>query len=104
MNWDISIFNLINQYAGRNEYIDSIAIFFAKCLPYILAFILLVFLVKNFNKYLPLILRAVGAGVLARFVFAEIIRFIWEKPRPFIENNINLILEHSSSASFPSGH
>ena len=104
MNWNIIVFESINQYAGKSEYVDYLAIFFAKYLPYILAFALLIFLAKNFNKYLPLILRAVGAAILARFVFVEIIRFIWEKPRPFIENNVNLILEHSPSASFPSGH
>jgi len=104
MNFDIYIFELINQYAGKSEYVDYLAIFFAKYLPYILAFVLLIFLAKNFNKYLPLILRAVGAGILARFIFTEAIRLFWEKSRPFIENNVNQILEHSFSASFPSGH
>ena len=34
----------------------------------------------------------------------ELIRFFWERPRPFVENNITPLIEHAASASFPSGH
>ena len=49
-------------------------------------------------------LKALGTAVFARFVIVELIRFLWERPRPFIESNINLLLEHPATSSFPSGH
>ncbi|MFH1582227.1 MAG: phosphatase PAP2 family protein [bacterium] len=104
MNWNTSFFELINQYAGKSVCLDSLAIFFAEYLQYVLVFIFVILLIKNFDKYLPLILRIVAAGILARIIITEIIRLVWERPRPFIENNVNLILEHSPLASFPSGH
>jgi len=36
-------------------------------------------------------------------VIVELIRWIWQRPRPFVQNNVNLLLTHNASA-FPSGH
>jgi len=61
-------------------------------------------LTKDSKKYWPIIAQAILAAVLARFGITELIRFFWERPRPFIENNVNLLLSHSATGSFPSGH
>ena len=101
---DYLIFQTINSFAGKNIYLDSLGVFFAKYLGYILVFFLFSFLFKNFIKYWPVVIKALGTAVLSRFVIAELIRFFWHRPRPFIENNVNLLLDHSASPSFPSGH
>ena len=45
------------------------------------------------------------AGFLTRFVFTEVIRFFYNRPRPFeVLENINQLVTHSSGGSFPSGH
>jgi len=101
---DYFIFQKINQLAGRWEFLDALGIFFAKYLGYFLIFFLFLFLFKNFKKYWPMAIQGFSAAILARLGFTELIRFLWPKPRPFIENHINLLLSHSTSSSFPSGH
>ena len=98
------IFEKINSFVGKSVCFDSLAIFCAEYLGYVLIFILALFLLKNFKKYWLVMLKALGVAVFARFIIVELIRFLWERPRPFIENNINLLLEHPASPSFPSGH
>ncbi len=104
MNVDFYLFEKINQFAGRFPFLDNIAIFFAKYFEYFLIFFLLLFLIKNFKKYWLMIIQSFGAAILSRFVITNIIRWIWERPRPFVENNVNLLLSHDPSGSFPSGH
>lgn len=98
------IFEKINGLAGKSICFDSLAVFFAEYLGYILIFILFLFLLKNFKKYRIMVIKALGTAIFARFVIVELIRFIWYRPRPFIDHNVNLILEHPSTSSFPSGH
>ena len=79
-----------------------IIVFFAKYLGYILLAVFLVLFLKNRNPnfiFIPLI-----SAVLSRFVFTEIIRFFYFRPRPFVENGFNPLIEHAPTASFPSGH
>ncbi len=102
---DLYFFNLINQYAGQCKFLDNLAIFFAEYLQYIVVFLLLLFLLKDFKKYLRMVVSAIAAAILARFVITEIIRYFIPRIRPFIENNINLIINHDpDESSFPSGH
>lgn len=100
---DHLIFQQINNLALKNLYLDEVAIFCASFLGYILIGILFVFLIKNFKKYYKIVTLAFISGIFARFII-EIIRFIWNRPRPFISNSVNLLIRHSPSASFPSGH
>jgi len=100
---DLFIFQQINQFALKWLWFDTLAIFFAQYFEYILILCLLLFLLKNFKKYWPVIIQAFGAAILARLFIVNFIRWLWPRPRPFIENNVNLLLFHNA-ASFPSGH
>ncbi|MDP2864141.1 MAG: phosphatase PAP2 family protein [bacterium] len=100
---DLFIFQQINQLALRWLWLDTLAIFFAQYFEYILILCLLLFLLKNFKKYWPMIIQAFGAAILARLFIVNFIRWLWPRPRPFVENNVNLLLSHNT-ASFPSGH
>ncbi len=104
MNIDLYLFQYINGFAGKSVCLDSLAIFFAEYLQYFLIAALFVFLLKNFKKYLPMVMGGLAAAVLARFGIAEIIRFFWHRARPFVENNVSLLFNHENSYSFPSGH
>ncbi len=84
---------------------DGMAIFFAKYFEYILILVLLLFLVKNLKKYWPMVVQAFSAAILSRFVITNIIRWLWQRPRPFVENHVNLLLNYNpTEPSFPSGH
>ena len=94
------LFRLINGLAGKYPILDSLAVFLAEYLGYILAF--LVFLI--FWKKHKVIIEAFLAGGIARLILAQIIRWLWPVSRPFVENEVNLLVYHDQTASFPSGH
>ena len=96
---DYFIFQQINNLAGQWTYLDAFGIFFAQYLAYILLFLLFLL----FWKKRKVIFQSLLAGFLAKFGLVELIRLFWLRPRPFIENEVNLLLEHNG-ASFPSGH
>jgi undecaprenyl-diphosphatase len=104
VNIDYLIFQKINNLAGRYLVVDNLAKFLATYFGYILIFILILYLLKSYKRYWKLIIEIILAGVLSRLVLTEIIRFFYKRPRPFVENNVNLLLNHSPSTSFPSGH
>lgn len=85
---------------------DSLMIFCAKYLVYLIVAgaVVVFFLIKN-KKERICYLFFVGASIfLSRIVFTELIRLIWHRPRPFLINHVTLLIEHSTSGSFPSGH
>lgn len=96
---DYFIFQQINNLAGQWTYLDALGIFFAEYLAYVLVVLLFFF----FWKEKKVIFQSLLAGFLARFGLVELIRLFWLRPRPFVGNEVNLLLEHNG-ASFPSGH
>ena len=96
---DYFIFQQINNLAGRWAYLDGLGVFLAEYLAY--ALIALLFFLFWRNK--RVIFQSLLAGIFARFFIIELIRLFWQRPRPFVENEVNLLLEHQE-ASFPSGH
>lgn len=104
MSLDFYVFQQINNLAGKWLLLDSLAVFFAKYLGYFLIFFFLLFLLKNFKKFWPMVIGAFSAAILARLVIVNIIRWLWPRARPFLENQVNLLLAKTPAASFPSGH
>lgn len=101
---DQIIFQKLNNLVGRWPVLDSLAAFSAEYLGYVLVFVLFIYFLRDQKKYKDVLIKSLLAAVFSRFFVTEIIRFFWERSRPFIENNVNLLLEHSASPSFPSGH
>ena len=101
---DFYIFQQINNLAGKYFRLDYSAIFFAEYSGYVLIACIFLFFLKNPKKYFPMAIAGLFAAILARFGIVEMIRFFWAKPRPFIENNVTLLLNRADTASFPSGH
>ena len=105
MNIDLFLTQFINQFAGKSACLDDTAIFFGKYFEYFLLFFLLLFLAKSFKKYWPMVVQAFSAAILSRFVITNIIRWLFPRPRPFVELHFNpLINQNPAEASFPSGH
>ena len=101
---DLFLFRTINQYAGRWPLFDNIGVFFAYYFEYFLIAFLVLLLLFRFGKYWKTVIFSFISAVLARFVFVGIIRWIWQRPRPFVENTVNLLVNYSAEPSFPSGH
>lgn len=105
MNIDLYLFNQINQFANKSVFLDNLAIFFARYFEYFLIFVLFLFLIKNFKKYWPMIIQSFLAAILARLGIVNFVRWLWPRPRPFVENHINLLFSYNpTEPSFPSGH
>ncbi len=59
----------------------------------------------NLKKNIEMVIFALASGVFSRFIIAEIIRFFYNRPRPFeVLDNVKQLVERSGWGSFPSGH
>lgn len=104
MNLDFLIFHFLNQFTKKYSFLDFLAIFFAQYFGYVLIFSLFLFLIKS-KKHWLMIFQSFLAAIFARFFLVEIIRFFYFRPRPFVENQVNLLFNYEpTKSSFPSGH
>ncbi|MDP2734585.1 MAG: phosphatase PAP2 family protein [bacterium] len=83
---------------------DNAIVFLGEYLGHILAAAFLVFWWENRKRFSRFLVESAAAAILSRGVVTELIRFLYEKPRPFVANNVEPLLEHAASPSFPSGH
>lgn len=98
------IFLFLNNFAGQSEILDATVVFFAQYLIFFLIAGALFFIFKSKeNRYQKLIF-ILGGAVFAWFI-SQGINILYPVARPFLEfPNINLLFEHGSYDSFPSGH
>ena len=97
---DYLLFQKINSWAGRWNWLDALGIFSAKYL----IFILVALVIFIFWRKRKVIIGTFLAAVLAKFVIVDLIRWIWPKARPFVENNVHLLINKINQSAFPSGH
>lgn len=83
---------------------DNVIVFLGEYLGHILAALFLVFWWEHRKRFPKLLLESVGAAILSRGIVTELIRFFYDKPRPFVEYGTTPLIEHVASPSFPSGH
>ncbi len=102
---NLVIFEYLHGFAGRGVCWDSLIIFCAKYLPYLMVAALVLFLVlgRDRRREFKMIFYAIVSAVLARLIITELIRYFYPYPRPFeVFNFVPLIYDYASS--FPSGH
>lgn len=102
MNIDLLLFNKINGYAGKFKWLDRLAVFCAKWLPYLMGAFL--FLYAFAGKNAGLFLLPVLAGVFSRFIINEAIYFFYKRKRPVEVLPIKSLIEKPRYPAFPSGH
>ncbi len=98
------LFQQINDLALKSSWLDTFAIYFAEYLIYLLIFCLFLFIFKNFKKYKWMVVEALISAVFTRMIVVSFIRWILPRARPFVGNQVNLLLEHIPASAFPSGH
>ncbi len=103
---DYSLFAYINTFAGKWLWLDSVAIFFANYFVYYLVAgaVVVFFLIKNKKEKIRYLFLIGASVILSRLIITELIRLIWHRSRPFVDHQVNQLIEHSASGSFPSGH
>ncbi len=104
---DLYLFHFLYSFAHRSWLFDQIVIFFADYSGYALIgfFVWLLWKEKNNAKRIYGASLVALAMILSRGIITEIIRLIYEKPRPFVAlENVTALVNHSASNAFPSGH
>lgn len=101
-NLDTKIFHLINNLAHRSGLSDEVFIFLSK---YSLIFFGLT-LIYYFLQRRKVFWTALVSAILSRGIITELIRFLYQRPRPFaaLDQVKLLIPKDGSEPSFPSGH
>lgn len=102
MNFDTRFFNYINGFAGKQKWLDFMAVFCAEYLGYILAVVLaaLTLIFKNINMFILPVL----AGLFSRFFLNELVYFFYKRKRPPEVINAKTLIKTPKHPSFPSGH
>lgn len=106
MSIDIAIFYFFNNLAGRWPVLDKLFVFLGYYLPYFLmtAFLLILYFFKYSNRTKWRIFLTVAISTMvARFGVVNFIRHFYQRPRPFLEYQVNQLIS-KNEFSFPSGH
>ena len=99
------LFIAINNFAGRWSWLDSLMIFSAEYLMYVMILVVLVYVIWNYKLWKNMALVAIGSAIVARFGVAELIRYFYYHARPYwVIAETHLLLTRSTQSSFPSGH
>ena len=125
--FDLILFQWLNSWAFWQPWADALIVFRAVFLGYWMLAALLAFGVATlaplstiFPSFRPFRLRnwemiatALVGAMIARFGIAELIRFLYDRPRPFdlpaeafaeAGGRVNQLIFRDSGGSFPSGH
>lgn len=99
-------FSSLYGLADKNQLFDWLFVFLADYLFYllILVFLWVVLKEKDWRRRFYLTALTGIAVVLSRGILTPIIRYFYDRPRPFIADNIEPLINHISTHSFPSGH
>lgn len=102
---DLWLFDVIHSLAGQSGVMDWLGVFLAKYLAYLLAVAALVFIAKQsaWRERIWTFSFIFLTALLSRGIITEIIRFIWDRPRPFAALGFTSLISESGAA-FPSGH
>ena len=107
MAFDTYLFRLLNSLVGIRGWIDTWIIFKSEFLGWWILIALLVGIVFAHEKKreIGILVQACIAGLVSRFIFAEIIQYWYDRPRPFeVLDDIRQLVFHASGGSFPSAH
>lgn len=103
---DQQIFSWLYNLANKNQLLDWLFIFLADYLFYILIaiFLWLILKEKDWRRRFYFGALTIISITLSRGIITPIIRFFYDRPRPFVADNIEPLINHITTHSFPSGH
>lgn len=104
---DFILFRWLNSWVGISDFWDWNIIFRAEYLIYALTAAIFLFLAfdKDLMRVRWVIWHSFLAGLFSRFVLTEIIRYVYNRPRPFEAlEGVRQLIFHDGGGSFPSGN
>ena len=98
-------FEKINALAGRNIWLDRLAVFFSVYAGYVIVAVLVYLLIfKSSARNKAMVIISLISAVISRGLVTTLIRIIYPHPRPFaVLADVKQLIPESGS-SFPSGH
>jgi undecaprenyl-diphosphatase len=100
---NITLFHLINQYAGLNPSIDTIIVLMAQYMPVVIILVLAYLWIHNGNKYRNIVLYGIYASIIG-LLMNFVIGLIYFHPRPFMIQTGTQLFQYPAETSFPSDH
>ncbi|TSC52489.1 MAG: Bacitracin transport permease, PAP2 [Parcubacteria group bacterium LiPW_41] len=103
--FDLELFQFINGFANRSVIADWFVVVIAEYLPYVVGIIAAILWIKipNWKERMRIFLILTFSGLLARGFIFEVIRYFYNRPRPFLALEITPLFVENSYA-FPSSH
>lgn len=115
---DKTVLLFLNSISGKSEAVDTLIIFSAVFLAFWTIFLLIILLVipnslflvdkgslkSRIKTSISGFLFIIASAFVSRFIVTDIIRFLYNRPRPFELDFVYSLLSHSSGYAFPSGH
>ena len=104
---DLTILNLIHGFTGKSKIIDVLGSFLADYWGYfiILAVLVIIWQLGSSKKRIYYSLFIILTVIISRGIIAQLIRFFYFKPRPFVTLGFEpLLAQNPAEAAFPSGH
>ncbi|WML37413.1 phosphatase PAP2 family protein [Clostridium sp. OS1-26] len=104
---NLELFRIINNLATKHLILDKIMIIFSQYVPIFFALILCGLYILGVKMKIPKLKYIVSSTILlliCNFIISYIIGVIHYFPRPFVNNNVNLLIPHKPTSSFPSSH
>lgn len=102
---EILLFNIIHSLVGKSMLLDGFTVFLAKYLVYflVLGTIFFIFSFRGVKTKLFAFLLIALTAILARGILTEVIRFFYDRKRPYEALGFEPLFI-DPSPSFPSGH
>ena len=100
---NMTLFHMLNQYAGINPFIDTAAVLTAEYMPIIFIIALIYLWIKKGNKNKDIALYSIYSGIIGLSINYAI-GLIYFHPRPFMLHTGTLLFSYSADSSFPSDH
>lgn len=101
--FNMALFHMINQYAGLNPIVDTIAILAAKYMPVIFVIALIYLWIKKGTNTKNIVLYSIYAAILG-LIINYVIGLLYFHPRPFMIPVGTTLFPYSAETSFPSDH
>lgn len=104
MNLNEKIFYFFNGFAGHSALVDSVIVFFAVSLPWIIVFFAVIYLIFLHRNLLRFSMTAVT--VIFSLMITDVLKWaIFRHPRPFAAlSDVVQLISITPYDSFPSGH
>ena len=103
---DTLIFQFINNFASKFWPLDWLGIFLADYAPFFLVLLAIYFLFKEKSRTKRIYFFSLASlsVILSRGIITELIRFLYNRQRPFEIFHIQTLISQDPGGSLPSGH